>query len=85
MGWFFLLLAIMFTGIALNPDWRKSWGWGRTGQAGPLSPIGWGAWIFAFLMISGTGFDLVHGNAVLLAFAGVMVAGIWDSYKKPKN
>lgn len=84
MGWFFLFLAVFFTGIALNPAWRKSWGWGRTGQAGPLSAVGWSAWILMFLLISGTGFGIVPGGAVLLGFVFVILAGIWDSYGKGK-
>ncbi len=80
MGWFFLLLTVIFISIAVNPRWRNKWGWGRGGQAGPLSLVGWGAWIFAFSSISAAAFGFLPPYFIFAAFVIVMVAGFYDAW-----
>jgi hypothetical protein len=85
MGPLFLLLGLLFTGIALHPRWRRRWGWGRSGDAGPLSVLGWLAWVGAFYGISAAGFGWIHPLWVLVAFLLVIAAGVWDSLHNPEQ
>ncbi|NCB40669.1 MAG: hypothetical protein EOM80_18060 [Erysipelotrichia bacterium] len=80
MGVLFLVLAIMAACIASNARWRSKWGWGRTGQGGPISAIGWFAWILAFLVISAAGFEILPLQSIFFVVPGVMIAGVYDSW-----
>lgn len=85
LGWLFLFLGVAVSVVALHPRWRSRWGWGRTGQAGPLSAFAWLAWIFAFLAISATGFQFVAAHWVIVGFLLMVAAGIFDSVRNSKR
>ena len=82
-------LAFLATVVALVPRWRKRWGWGRTGNAGPISGVGW-AGIILGLLIMGAGvgtanrgwFDSFFSLLLVLGgFALFIAAGLYDSVR----
>jgi len=48
----FALLALYFLQKAVRPKARQSWGWGRTGEAAPISRTGYAVLGAIFLDIS---------------------------------
>jgi hypothetical protein len=48
----FALLALYFLQKALRPKARQSWGWGRTGEAAPISRTGYAVLGATFLDIA---------------------------------
>lgn len=48
----FALLALYFLQKAVRPKARQSWGWGRTGEAGPVSRTGYAVLGILFLDIA---------------------------------
>ena len=78
MGWLFLILGAGACVVSLHPRWRGRVGWGRTGSAGPLSPLAWAAWILFFFITAASGFRSISGWWGLAGFALVMLAGVHD-------
>ena len=75
-------LAVFFLQKALRTGAKRSWGWGRTGEAAPLSRPSYAAWGLTFLVI-GVGVGWQPGAAAWAwlfgaCFIALLVAGVVD-------
>jgi len=86
---FCLGMAALAAAVALVPRWRRSWGWGRGGSAGPISGVGCASIVRAFLVM-GAGFESARRGwfdpfysllMALGAFALFVAAGVYDSVR----
>lgn len=89
-----LVLATLAATVALVPKWRKRWGWGRTGTAGPISGVGWAGIVGAFLLLAAAlasgplgwvpdpFFSLLLGLGGFALFIG---AGAFDSVRNSRR
>jgi len=82
MGCFFLQKALRRNAV-------RNWGWGRTGEAAPLSRPSYALWGFTFLVIA----ELVSARAIgalsvalfATCFIGLGVAGVLDTRAEQKR
>jgi Flp pilus assembly protein TadB len=83
----FALLALYFLQKAVRPRARQSWGWGRTGEAAPISRTGYGVLGVTFLDIAvmlawAPGPPPVSLIVLFLAcFLAAMVVGFLDTHR----
>lgn len=90
---FCLAMAAAATVVALVPRWRKAWGWGRSGNAGPISSIGWTGIVVTFLLIGAGAASADHGlfdpffslMLVLGGFALFIAAAVFDSVRNGRS
>jgi len=89
-----LALAALCATTALVPRWRKGWGWGRGGSAGPISAVGWAGIVAAFLLFAaaiasepmGWVSDPFFSLLMLLGgFAVFVAAGVVDSVRNEQG
>ncbi|MGC4113108.1 MAG: hypothetical protein QM765_00195 [Myxococcales bacterium] len=86
-------LALVAAVIALVPRWRKTWGWGRGGSAGPISSIGWVGIVLAFLLMGVAVMAQHHGwvdppYSFVLSVSGFvlfMAVGAFDSARNSRK
>lgn len=79
----FAALGCFFLQKALRRDAARSWGWGRSGEAAPLSRVSYALWGATFLVIGAVLVPAPEAEAFSLAllaacFLALVVAGALD-------